>query len=186
VNKTDLLDDSQVPGSLQPYEEAGYPILLVSARAGAGLERLRAELADRTTVLAGASGVGKSSLLNALVPGVDLRVGEVGDRSGRGRHTTTASRLIPLPGGGFLADTPGVQNFEPAALSVEELTAAFRELRPLLGSCRFADCRHRAEPGCSVRLAVEEGHVAPGRYRSYLSLLEAAERAERPWERGGA
>ncbi len=187
-NKADLLPAGAgpFPASLQDYCEAGYEVLPVSARTGLGLADLAARLAGRITVFAGPSGAGKSSLVNALLPGTDLRVGEVGDRSGRGRHTTTSGRLLPLGGETYLADTPGVQNFEPAALDPAELTAAFREFHAHVASCRFADCRHRDEPGCAVREAAEAGHIPRRRYDSYLSLLEAAERAARPWERGGA
>lgn len=186
-NKIDLLapGEGPLPAPLRDYAAAGYETVPVSAKTGSGLGDLAARLADRITVLAGPSGAGKSSLVNALVPGTGLRVGEVGDRSGRGRHTTTSGRLIPLGGETYLADTPGVQNFEPAALDAAELSAAFREFRPCLERCRFADCRHRDEPGCAVRAAVEAGAVPGHRYESYLSLLEAAERAARPWERGG-
>ncbi|MDT8437186.1 MAG: ribosome small subunit-dependent GTPase A [Gemmatimonadota bacterium] len=174
---------SELPPSLRPYEEAGYAILPTSVSTGRGMAALADRLRGRTTVLAGASGVGKSSLVNALAPGTGLRTGGVGDRSGRGRHTTTAGRLIPLGDDTYLADTPGVQNFEPAALEPAELAAAFPEFRPHLGECRFADCRHREEPGCAIREAVEEGRIAPRRHESFLALLEAAERAARPWER---
>lgn len=186
-NKADLIPPGEGPLSepLRAYAEAGYEVLLVSAKSGVGLDRLAERLAGRITVLAGPSGAGKSSLVNALVPGTGLRVGEVGTRSGRGRHTTTSGRLIPLGDETYLADTPGVQNFEPAALDPAELSAAFREFRPHLEQCRFADCRHRDEPGCGVREAVEAGEISPRRHESYLALLEASERAARPWERGG-
>jgi ribosome biogenesis GTPase len=184
-NKCDLSEFEGLPELILPYSDAGYDVLQVSAKTGAGMDALDERLAGRITVLAGASGVGKSSLVNALVPGLDLRVGDVGERSGRGRHTTTAGLLIPLGNDTFLADTPGVQNFEPAALEMEELPAVFREFRPYLGQCRFADCRHREEPGCAVRDAVEEKLVSARRYESYLALLETAERASRPWDRRG-
>lgn len=184
-NKCDLSELEGLPELLLPYSDAGYDVLQVSAKTGAGMDALDERLSGRITVLAGASGVGKSSLVNTLVPGLDLRVGEVGERSGRGRHTTTAGLLIPLGNDSFIADTPGVQNFEPAALEVGELPAVFREFRPYLGQCRFADCRHRDEPGCAVRDAVEDDRVSARRYESYLALLETAERASRPWDRRG-
>jgi ribosome biogenesis GTPase len=184
-NKTDLSDSDALPELLQPYADAGYEVLQVSASSGTGMDVLRARLEGRITVLAGSSGVGKSSLVNTLVPGLELRVGDVGERSGRGKHTTTAGLLIPLGGDTFLADTPGVQNFEPAALEPAELSSVFREFRPYLDSCRFADCRHRDEPGCAVREAVENQQVSARRHESYLALLETAERASRPWNRQG-
>lgn len=174
-----------LPESVGPYLDAGYQIIPTSVKTGSGIESLHERLAGRVTVFAGASGVGKSSLLNALLPGLDLRVGEVGGRSGRGRHTTTSGQLIPLGEDSFLADTPGVQNFEPAALEPGELSAVFREFRPFLDHCRFANCRHRDEPGCAVRKAISEGRLSTRRHESYIALLESAERAARPWERQG-
>ena len=194
LNKVDLEAEAAVgagergtdlPDLLRPYAEAGYEIVRTSVKSGTGIDSLRERLHDRITVFAGASGVGKSSLLNALVPDLGLRVGTVGARSGRGRHTTTAGQLIPLGDGSFLADTPGVQNFEPAALEPGELSAVFREFRPYLDHCRFADCRHRDEPGCAVREAVAQGGLSERRHESYLALLESAERAARPWDRQG-
>lgn len=177
ANKTDLLDESAVPPEFEAYAAIGYRVLPTSARTRAGLDDLRALLTDRITVFTGPSGVGKSSLLNAILPDLDLRVGAVGDRTGRGKHTTSAGLLIPLPGGGYLADTPGIQYFEPAGVEPADLAHAFREFRPLVERCRFADCRHRAEPGCAVRDAVAQGTVREHRHESYLSLLEAAEEA---------
>jgi ribosome biogenesis GTPase len=176
---------SKLPDSLHPYLLAGYEVIPTSVMSGRGIEALRARLEGRVTVFAGASGVGKSSLLNAVLPGLELRVGDVGTRSGRGRHTTTAGQLIPLTESSFIADTPGVQNFEPAALEPGELSAVFREFRPYLDACRFANCRHRDEPGCAVREAVKDGRLSERRHESYLALLESAEKAIRPWERHG-
>lgn len=176
VNKVDLLpDDARLPSGFEPYLAAGYPLLRTSAKRGDGLEALRERLTDRVTVLTGASGTGKSSLLNALVPGLSLRIGEVGRRKGRGRHTTVSAALYPFPPGGYVADTPGLQYLalweaDPAALS-----DAFPEFREPAADCRFADCRHRAEPACSVRAAVEAGELSRRRYESYLALLEEAE-----------
>ncbi len=175
LNKTDLLEDGEVPPGLAAYAEIGYPVLPTCAKTGAGLEVLRGRLAGRITVFTGPSGVGKTSILNAVMPDLDLRVGAVGDRSGRGKHTTSAGVLIPLPGGGYLADTPGIQYFEPAGVDVADLAHAFREFRSLVDGCRFANCRHRAEPGCAVRAAVDDGSVHEHRFASYLSLLEDAE-----------
>ena len=178
-NKADLLgDEDALPDELHLYADIGYDILPTSARAGMGIGGLRDRLEDATTVLAGASGVGKSSLLNALRPELDLRVGDVGDRSGRGRHTTTTARLIPLGGEGFIADTPGIQHFVPVGLEAEFLEHGFREFHPYLGACRFNDCKHREEPGCAILAAIEEGEVSKRRHESYLALLEATETAE--------
>lgn len=177
MNKTDLADGGRVPQEIMAYAEIGYPVLPTCAMTGAGLTELRELLNGRITVFTGPSGVGKSSILNAIMPDLDLRVGEVGERTGKGKHTTSAGLLIPLPDGGYLADTPGIQYFEPAGVDPADLAHAFREFRTLVERCRFADCRHRAEPGCAVMEAVADGSVRKHRHVSYLSLLEAAEEA---------
>ena len=175
ANKSDLAEDEKVPPEMAAYAALGYPVLPTCALTGAGLDVLQESLAGRITVFAGPSGVGKTSILNAIFPDLGLRVGAVGDRTGRGKHTTSAGLLIPLPDGGYLADTPGIQYFEPAGVDPVDLAHAFREFRPLVECCRFADCRHRAEPGCAIRDAVDDGSIHAHRYASYLSLLEAAE-----------
>jgi ribosome biogenesis GTPase len=180
VNKMDLAPEGRLPAEIEAYRSLGYPVLGTCAKSGTGLDELQEKLAGRVTVFTGPSGVGKTSILNRILPDLDLRVGAVGERSGRGRHTTSAGLLIPLPGGGYLADTPGIQHFEPAGADPADLAHAFPELRPLLGACRFADCRHRAEPGCAVQQAVADGEVGEKRYGSYLELLEAAETAREP------
>jgi ribosome biogenesis GTPase len=180
VNKSDLWEPersgpARLPSDFNPYTDAGYDVLFTSAADGAGLEVLREWLSGRVTVLSGPSGVGKSSLLNALMPGLDLRVGEVGERKGRGRHTTVAASLYPFPGGGYVADTPGLQYLALWEVEPAELTHAFREFGPVAVDCRFADCRHRAEPGCAVRDAVQAEELSEQRYRHYMALLEEAE-----------
>jgi ribosome biogenesis GTPase len=177
ANKTDLADESKVPPEIVAYREIGYPVLPTCAKTGAGLTELQERLQGRITVFTGPSGVGKSSILNAILLDLDLRVGTVGEKSGKGKHTTSAGLLIPLPGSGYLADTPGIQYFEPAGVAPADLAHAFVEFRPLVEGCRFADCRHRAEPGCAVMQAVTDGTVREHRYVSYLSLLEGAEDA---------
>lgn len=187
LNKVDLRDaGADAEAELGAYEAMGYDVLPTSVAEHTGIEALRARLAGRITVLAGASGVGKSSLLNALDPGLDLRVGEVGERSGRGRHTTTSARLIPLDDDTYIADTPGIQNFVPAGLEAATLGHAFREFRPWLQACKFADCKHREEPGCVIVEAVEAGDILRRRYDSYLAMLEAAETAEQEARTGGS
>jgi len=180
VNKVDLWerDESEAdspPSEFEPYVDAGYDVLLTSAETGSGLDRLRELLSGRVTVLSGPSGVGKSSLLNALMPGLDLRVGEVGEKKGRGRHTTVAASLYPFAGGGHVADTPGLQYLALWEVEPTELTHAFREFTPVAAGCRFADCRHRAEPGCAVRDAVQAGGLSTRRYQHYMALLQEAE-----------
>lgn len=182
LNKVDLLPDgapSSPPEDFRAYRDAGYEILPTSAVDGTGLATLRERLEDRITVLTGASGTGKSSLIRALVPGLEIRIGEVGERSGRGRHTTVAAALYPFPPAGWVADTPGLQYLALSEVDPRELSAAFPEFRGPSGACRFADCRHRKEPGCEVRDAVREGRIARRRYRSYRALLEEAEERAR-------
>jgi len=175
-NKTDLADSR--PSDLDLYGTIGYEVLATSVKQNLGMAALLARLSGRTTVLAGASGVGKSSLLNALMPGLDLRVGDVGEKKGRGRHTTTSARLIPLDDETYIADTPGIQHFVPTGVGVDALGHAFPELRPLEGECRFADCRHRSEPGCAVLGALASGQIDKRRYETYLAILGEAESAD--------
>ncbi len=182
LNKIDLFstgeidgDPATLPEDFAPYVAAGYEVLTTSATDHVGLEALRRRLSGRTTVFSGPSGAGKSSLLNALMPGLDLRVGEVGVRKGRGRHTTVAAALYPFPGGGYVADTPGLQYLTLWEVDVDALSAAFPEFDELSPECRFANCRHRTEPGCRVREAVADGGVDARRHESYLALLREAE-----------
>jgi ribosome biogenesis GTPase len=180
LNKTDLAEGhadgpAPLPPEFESYRVAGYEILITSAKGGVGLEELRERLIDRITVFSGSSGVGKSSLLNSLMPGLDLRVGEVGQRKGRGRHTTVAAALYPFPEGGYVADTPGLQYLALWDVDPRALGHSFPEFREPAEECRFADCIHRAEPGCAVREAVEAGTIATGRYESYQALLREAE-----------
>lgn len=178
VNKTDL----GPPDAFDLYGDAGYDVLATSAEEGTGLDELRRRLADRVSVFAGPSGAGKSSLLNAVLPGLDRRVGEVSEPGGgRGRHTTVNATLLPLPGEGYVTDTPGLQYLSLWQMPPDEMAAAFPEFRPLLGACRFNDCRHLEEPGCAIRDALERGDVAERRYRSYAELLQDAEEQSRPW-----
>ena len=178
ANKVDLAPPGDDFG---PARSAGYEVLATSAEDGTGLEALGDRLRDRTTALAGPSGAGKSTLLNRLLPEVDRRVADVSERGGRGKHTTVNATLLPLPEGGWVADTPGLQYLELWELSPDELASAFPEFRRLLGSCRFNDCRHVEEPGCGIREALEAGELDERRYASYRSLLEEAEERRDPW-----
>lgn len=164
--------EDAIPENFLRYRELGYDVLPTSAEESAGLAALRQRLAGRTTVFAGPSGAGKSSLLNALIPSLDLRVESVGERSGRGRHTTVNASLHPLPDGGYAGDTPGLQYLALWSLSAADLSFAFREFRPWLSACRFNDCRHVSEPACGVREALQRGRVSRRRYESYRTLLE--------------
>lgn len=185
ANKIDLAgragaDETELLEPFEPVRRAGYPVIPTSALSGAGLADLAEATAGRVTVLAGPSGTGKSSLLNALVPEADRRVGEVSERTGRGRHTTVSASLVPLGGGAYLGDTPGLQFAGLPDPAPEAVARAFPELRALEGQCRFANCRHRREPGCAVRDAVEAEEMNRGRYESYLRLLREAEEAASP------
>lgn len=176
ANKVDLLRPGEgLPTGFEPYRAAGYRVLSTSAERSDGLAELRARLVDRVSVLTGPSGTGKSSLLNALDPGLSLRIGRVGTRKGRGRHTTVSAALYPFPPGGYVADTPGLQYLALWEADPADLSDAFPEFRELAPGCRFADCRHRAEPACAVCAAVEAGEVARSRYESYLALVAEAE-----------
>lgn len=178
VNKADLAaDPGEAAAVFDLYCRLGYTVLATSAVTGQGLSELRARLLGRISAFVGPSGVGKSSLLNALQPGLRLRAGEV-SKVGKGRHTTTAADLLPLTGGGYIADTPGLKEIALWGVAPAELEALFPEFRPHLGQCRFSRCRHRQEPGCAIRAAVAAGEIAESRYQSYLKIYdELCERA---------
>jgi ribosome biogenesis GTPase len=179
LNKVDL-----DPGlSLERrFRSAGYEVFQTSAKSGEGIAALRAALAGATSLVTGPSGAGKSSLLNAIQPGLRLRTGELSARVQRGRHTTVAAVMVPLDGGGYLMDTPGFSDVGLWGIEPRELASCFPELRPLLGECRYGDCRHVSEPGCAVRAAVDASRVAPDRYSSYRVLLEEIENQPEEWE----
>jgi ribosome biogenesis GTPase len=181
VNKCDLVPRSQAEALFADHAAAGYPVHLVSALTGEGLDRLRGVIAGRTSAVTGPSGVGKSSLMNALFPGLELRVGEISRSVNKGRHTTVGAWMHPLPGGGFVADTPGLREVGLWGIDPAEVPACFPEFRPFLGDCRFADCAHREEPGCAVRAAVADGRVAASRHESYLKLRAELEESARAW-----
>jgi ribosome biogenesis GTPase / thiamine phosphate phosphatase len=148
---------------------------------GRGLADLHAALQGRTSVLTGPSGVGKSSLMNALYPGLNLRVGEISESVNKGRHTTVGALLHPLPDGGFVADTPGLREIGMWGLDPSDLAACFPEFRPLTSDCRFGDCTHTVEPGCAVLDAISAGDVSAARHESYVKLREELAEAARQW-----
>lgn len=152
------------------FANAGYPLLLCSAQSGAGLDDLRARTTGRVTLLVGQSGVGKSSILNALVPDLELQTGTLSVATGEGRHTTTATTRYRLPGGGALVDSPGVREFWLPKMSGAELAAGFREINEVAGTCRFRNCAHLKEPDCAVLSALAAGQISERRYSSYRQL----------------
>jgi len=170
INKIDLVDVEQARERFADYTRADYPLHFTSVKRGDGLDEVRGTLAGRVSVLSGPSGVGKSSLMNTLYPGLNLRVGEISESVNKGRHTTVGAMLHPLPGGGAVVDTPGLREVGMWGLDPDALDVCFPELRPYLNHCRFRDCTHAVEPGCAVRAALEGGEVSRARWESYLKL----------------
>jgi ribosome biogenesis GTPase len=170
ANKTDLVEADRARALFGYYPQLGYPVIYTSVKQGSGLEELKQQLAGRLSGLAGPSGVGKSSLLNAIQPGLGQAVREVSTAINKGKHTTVVRELIALEGGGYVADTPGMRSLALWDTEPEELDGYFPELAPLVEHCQFNDCTHRHEPGCAVRAAVEAGTVYPARYDSYVRL----------------
>ncbi|MGH7693691.1 MAG: ribosome small subunit-dependent GTPase A [Gemmatimonadaceae bacterium] len=179
INKMDLVDDSITRGRFALYERLGYPTHYTSCKRGDGLDAVAPTLRGRTSVLAGPSGVGKSSLMNALYPGLDLRVGEISESVNKGRHTTVGAYIHPLPNGAYLVDTPGLREVGLWGLPATALDTCFPEFRPHLGTCRFGDCAHDAEPDCAIREATASGAIDAGRYESYRRMRQELVETER-------
>lgn len=175
ANKVDLVGPEAAEDIFSMYAELGYPVIYTSAKTGQGVEDLHATLTGKISALAGPSGVGKSSLLNAIQPGLGLEVDEVSQAMNKGVHTTVVRQLFPLAGGGYVADTPGWKSLALWDTEPEEIDGYFPELRELVPHCQFSDCTHTHEPGCAVLEAVEKGSVHPDRYDSYLRLRAGEE-----------
>ncbi len=170
INKIDLIDPAQLQSIVGVYGSLGYEVFLVSATEGIGVDRLRAHLLHRDTVLSGQSGVGKSSLLNAIEPGLNLRVNAVSRDNEKGKHTTTTATLIPLEGEGHVIDTPGIRQFQLWDIIPEEVAGLFRDIRPFVNHCRFPNCTHTHEADCAVKSAVADGILDTRRYDSYCQI----------------
>lgn len=179
INKVDLVDQAKVRERFADYVRAGYPLHLTSVPGNVGLGELREVMRGRVSALTGPSGVGKSSLINALHPGLDLRVGEISRSVNKGRHTTVGAELHPIPGGGYVVDTPGLREVGVWGIDPASLDHCFPEIRELSGTCRFADCSHVHEPGCAVLQAVQDGSMSAARWESYVKLREELEEIER-------
>ncbi|MFV2945529.1 small ribosomal subunit biogenesis GTPase RsgA [Pseudomonas japonica] len=174
LNKADLIDDENGPALnalLAVYRQLGYPLLEVSAHHGDGMQQLQKMLDGHISVFVGQSGVGKSSLVNSLLPEVQTRVGALSEWSGQGQHTTTTARLYHFPGGGELIDSPGIREFGLVHVSRDDVEAGFIEFTDLLGTCRFRDCKHDREPGCALLKALEDGRIQQQRMNSYRSII---------------
>ena len=174
-NKTDLLNDDERHYQQQMvtlYETIGYPCIEISAETGMGIDQLQTLLKQKVTLVSGNSGVGKSTLINAIIPHADQRTAEISNAHGTGMHTTTFSEMIELAEGGYLIDTPGIKGFGTFDIEREELTSYFKEIFEFSKDCKFNNCTHTHEPGCAVLQAVENHYISVSRYQSYLNMLE--------------
>ncbi|WP_193165807.1 small ribosomal subunit biogenesis GTPase RsgA [Microbulbifer hainanensis] len=178
LNKIDLIDDSNraaLEDLLEPYPRLGYPVLRLSTKTGEGLPQLLETLAQGASVFVGQSGVGKSSLVNALLPSAGARTGALSEATQKGTHTTTAAELFHLPSGGDLIDSPGIREFGLWHMEEQALLEGFVEFRPFIGHCRFRDCRHQGEPGCAINEALARGDISQRRMNSFLHLRNSLE-----------
>ena len=171
-------DKEYLDALINLYTTIGYPCSTLCAKTEEGLDALKAELKDKITLLSGHSGVGKSTIINKLVSGVNLRTGDISEYHNKGMHTTTFSEMIPLPEGGYLIDTPGIKGFGTIEMETAEISHYFPEIFKFSEDCRFNNCSHRHEPGCAVLQALEDHYISESRYKSYLSILEDKEESK--------
>lgn len=177
-NKVDAYDEDELhylDSLITLYTQIGYPCFKISALTGEGVDAIREELKGRVTLFSGHSGVGKSTLINALVPGLEVKTAEISAYHNKGMHTTTFSEMFPVPGDGYIIDTPGIKGFGTFDMEEEEISHYFPEIFKTSANCKYGNCTHRQEPGCAVRKAVEEHYISESRYTSYLSMLEDKE-----------
>lgn len=182
VNKVELLDDEgaeEVASQMQVYKDLGYPVHYLSCKTGDGIDDIKRQLSDKTSVFVGQSGVGKSSIVNQILPDAQEATGDVSANSGLGQHTTTTAKLIHFDYGGEIIDSPGVREFGLWHISEERIARGFIEFREYLGGCKFKDCRHQEDPGCLITDAVEKGDITHERYASFIKIIESLA-AQRP------
>ncbi|MBF8436807.1 ribosome small subunit-dependent GTPase A [Halanaerobiaceae bacterium Z-7014] len=177
INKTDLVDeiDPEIDDAINAYKDAGYNVFLTSVKNGTGMIEVKDAISKGITVLAGPSGVGKTALLNTLIPGANLKVGDISKKLKRGTHTTREVRLLKMNSDGWIADTPGFSTLELDGIEAEDLKFYFPEFRKYLSNCKFNNCNHIHEPGCLIKEKVEEGELASSRYKSYKTYFEMLE-----------
>ena len=172
VNKIELSNnDNQLSNDFSHYIDLGYDVHFLSVKNKTNLEKLKKSLVDRSHIFLGQSGVGKSSLINSLIPDLDLRVNEISTKSKLGKHTTTNTTIYHIPSGGDLIDSPGIREFQLDDLTEKQIVNGFREFKSLIGKCRFRNCQHINEPNCAIKKAIESGHINSSRYESYLNIL---------------
>lgn len=176
LNKLDLPHESDVEDAAELYRKIGYRVMFTSTQTGVGIDDLRTALQEHTSLFTGPSGVGKSSLVNEIEPGMAIRTGLVSDQTGKGKHTTTGSQLYPLSNGGWLADSAGIRALAAWNIPPEEMAQGFIEFRPFLGECEYSDCLHVDEEGCAIQQAVEEEKIDERRYNSYVRIVTEEER----------